>query len=78
MRPSDVGEYLTAQGRCFASSEELCALLGVAPAVLPSSLRRAVARGDFVKVCRGVGRHATTDAGSSVRGCLIWSGTWTT
>ena len=53
MRPSDVGEYLTAQGRCFASSEELCALLGVAPAVLPSSLRRAVARGDFVKVCRG-------------------------
>ena len=55
MRPSEVGEYLTAQGRCFASSEELCALLGVAPAVLPSSLRRAVARGDFVKVCRGGG-----------------------
>ena len=53
MRPSDVREYLTAQGRCFASSEELCALLGVAPAVLPSSLRRAVARGDFLKVCRG-------------------------
>ena len=53
MRPSAAGAHLTAQGRCFASSGELCALLGVAPAVLPSSLRRAVARGDFVKVCRG-------------------------
>ena len=53
MRPSDVGVYLTAHGRCFASSEELCALLGVAPTVLPSSLRRAVARGDFAKICRG-------------------------
>ena len=53
MRPGEVRERLLAEGRCFASRARLCAMLGVAAEALPSSLRRAVARGDFVRVCRG-------------------------
>ena len=53
MRPGDAREVLLSEGRCFASGERLCAMLGVTAEALPSSLRRAVARGDFVKACRG-------------------------
>ena len=53
MRPGEVRERLLAEGKCFASRARLCAMLGVAAEALPSSLRRAVARGDFVRVCRG-------------------------
>ena len=53
LRPAEAREQLIEAGALFASSEQLCAMLGVAPAQLPASLRRAVVRGDFVKVCRG-------------------------
>ena len=53
MRPGEVRERLLGEGRCFASRAQLCAMLGVTAEALPSSLRRAVARGDFVRVCRG-------------------------
>ncbi len=53
MRSGEVRERLLSEGRCFASGERLCAMLGVTAEVLPSSLRRAVARGDFARVCRG-------------------------
>lgn len=53
MRPGEVRERLLGEGRCFASRARLCAMLGVTAEALPSSLRRAVARGDFVRVCRG-------------------------
>ena len=53
MRPGEVRERLLSEGRCFASRARLCAMLGVSAEALPSSLRRAVARGDFVRVCRG-------------------------
>lgn len=64
MRPREVRAQLLDEGRCFVSRARLCSMLGVSPEALPSSLRRAAARGDFVRVCRG-GWVARDDASKS-------------
>ena len=53
LRAAEAREHLIAAGELFASSERLTGLLGVTAAQLPAALRRSVARGDFVRVCRG-------------------------
>ena len=64
MRAAEAREQIIASGSLFASSEQLCTMLGVTLAQLPAALRRAVARGDFAKVCRGgwIARDDTTKA----------------
>lgn len=53
LRASEARDHLIASGTLFASTAHLAGLLGVADRQLPSALRRAVARGDFARVCRG-------------------------
>lgn len=51
LRPGELRDFLVEGNRWFASSDELCELLGVLPGSLHGSLHRPVERGEMANVC---------------------------
>ena len=53
LKPADLRDCLIEQNRYFATSDDLCELLGVRPESLHGSLHRPAERGEIVNVCPG-------------------------
>ena len=53
VKPADLRDHLVEQNRYFATSDELCDLLGVRPESLYGSLHRPSERGEITNVCPG-------------------------
>lgn len=53
VKPAELRDHLVEQNRYFASSDDLCELLGVQPESLYGSLHRPSERGEIVNVCPG-------------------------
>ena len=53
LKPADLRDCLIEQNRYFATSDDLCELLGVRPESLYGSLHRPAERGEMANVCPG-------------------------